>query len=216
MYDQTRAQQPADRPPDPAGRHAQGPEPLLPSDERDRIVRRLGHAVNAFTDAPREALEEAENAFDEATEALLNALAARRRVLRAGFGRTGTPRRSPPNYGSRYGSTGRSPGGCCAPEQMPRAPGRRARRLITRPPAGRGCTRPTTTLSPSRGRSPGGPPRPRPLVSVHRSAEHQESAGSEMRRLAGVGHRQRQPQDSSASSMSAWSRSTIVTPIAAA
>ncbi|MEU3298011.1 hypothetical protein ABZ722_37595 [Streptomyces longwoodensis] len=85
MYDQTRAQQPADRPPGPAGRHAQGPEPLLPSDERDRIVRRLGHAVNTFADAPSEALEEAENAFDEATEALLNALAARRRVLRAGW-----------------------------------------------------------------------------------------------------------------------------------
>ncbi|MEU5117115.1 hypothetical protein AB0G64_37245 [Streptomyces longwoodensis] len=85
MYDQTRAQQPADRPPGPTGRHTPSVEPLLPSDERDRIVRRLGHAVNTFADAPGEALEEAESAFDEATEALLNALAARRRVLRAGW-----------------------------------------------------------------------------------------------------------------------------------
>ncbi|MGW1745127.1 hypothetical protein ACWCRD_05820 [Streptomyces sp. NPDC002092] len=85
MYDQTRAQQPADRPPGPAGRRAPGPEPLLPSEERDRIVRRLGHAVNTFADAPGKALEEAENAFDEATEALVNALAARRRTLRAGW-----------------------------------------------------------------------------------------------------------------------------------
>ncbi|MBO4260051.1 hypothetical protein [Streptomyces griseorubiginosus] len=85
MYDQTRAQQPADRPPGPAGRRAPGPEPLLPPGERDTIVRHLGHAVNTFADAPREALEEAESAFDEATEALANALAERRRVLRAGW-----------------------------------------------------------------------------------------------------------------------------------
>jgi hypothetical protein len=85
MYDQTRAQQPADRPPGSADRRAPGPEPLLPSDERDKITRRLGHAVNIFADSPREAMEEAESAFDEATEALVNALAERRRVLRAGW-----------------------------------------------------------------------------------------------------------------------------------
>lgn len=82
MYDQTRAQQPADRPPGLAGRHTPGPEPLLPTDERDRIVRRLGHAVNTFADTPREALEEAESAFDEATDALMKALTERRRLLR--------------------------------------------------------------------------------------------------------------------------------------
>lgn len=85
MYDQTRAQQPADRPSGPAGRRSTGPEPLLPSAEREEIVRCLGHAVNIFADSPREALEEAEGAFDEATAQLVNALAERRRALRAGW-----------------------------------------------------------------------------------------------------------------------------------
>jgi len=85
MYDQTRAQQPADRPPARGERRATGPEPLLPSDGRGEIVRRLGHAVNAFADNPREALEEAEGALDAATAQLVNALAERRRVLRAGW-----------------------------------------------------------------------------------------------------------------------------------
>lgn len=87
MYDQTRAQQPADRPPGAgaAGRRTHGPEPLVPSDERDRIARRLGHAVNTFASTPDEALAEAEGAFDEATAALVDALAERRRVLRAAW-----------------------------------------------------------------------------------------------------------------------------------
>lgn len=85
MYDQARAQQPADRPPGLAGHRAPSTEPLLPSEERDKIARRLGHAVNTFADTPGEALEEAEGAFDEATEALVNALRERRRVLRAGW-----------------------------------------------------------------------------------------------------------------------------------
>ncbi|MFI9828110.1 hypothetical protein ACIHIX_10510 [Streptomyces sp. NPDC051913] len=85
MYDQTRAQQPADQPPGHSGRRVSGPEPLLPPDARDEIVRRLGHAVNAFTDAPREALDEAESAFDQAAEQLANALAEQRRALRVGW-----------------------------------------------------------------------------------------------------------------------------------
>ena len=85
MYDQTRAQQPADRPSAPDGRRATGPEPLLPPDGREEITRRLGHAVNTFADSPREALEEAEGAFDAATAQLVNALAERRRVLREGW-----------------------------------------------------------------------------------------------------------------------------------
>jgi hypothetical protein len=85
MYDQTRAQQPAGRTPDPAGRRGPGPEPLLPSDEQDKIVQRLRHALNTFADTPLEALEEAESAYDEATAQLVNALAERRRVLRAGW-----------------------------------------------------------------------------------------------------------------------------------
>jgi hypothetical protein len=85
MYDQTRAQQPADRLSGPGGRRATGPEPLLPSAERDEIVRRLGHAVNIFADTPREALEQAEDAFDEATDALVSALTERRRTLRVSW-----------------------------------------------------------------------------------------------------------------------------------
>ncbi|MEU3849364.1 hypothetical protein [Streptomyces sp. NPDC029554] len=94
MYDQTRAQQPSDRTPGSAGRRTQGPEPLLSSDERDRIARRLGHAVNTFADAPDEALTEAESAFDEATAALVDALAERRRVLRAAWQDQDTEARS--------------------------------------------------------------------------------------------------------------------------
>ncbi|MGW2516184.1 hypothetical protein ACWC09_03960 [Streptomyces sp. NPDC001617] len=85
MYDQTRAQQPADRPSGTVGHRATGPEPLLPSDGREEIVRRLGHAVNTFADSPREALEEAEGAFDEAAAQLANALAERRQALRAAW-----------------------------------------------------------------------------------------------------------------------------------
>ncbi|MGW7426652.1 hypothetical protein ACWGJB_42850 [Streptomyces sp. NPDC054813] len=85
MYDQTRAQQPADRSPASGGRRTTGPEPLLPPEERDEIVRRLGHAVNTFADTPREALAEAEGAFDEAAAQLTNALAELRQVLRTGW-----------------------------------------------------------------------------------------------------------------------------------
>ncbi|MER5436551.1 hypothetical protein [Streptomyces sp. NPDC002588] len=83
MYDQTRAQQPADRTRGPAERRATGPEPLLPSADRDKIVSSLQHAINTFADTPREALEEAESAYDEATAQLVSALAERRRLLRA-------------------------------------------------------------------------------------------------------------------------------------
>ncbi|MER6187441.1 hypothetical protein [Streptomyces sp. NPDC001652] len=83
MYDQTRAQQPADKSPGRADRRTPGPEPLLPADGREEIVRRLGHAVNTFADAPREALEQAEAAFDEATAQLAKVLAEQRQALRA-------------------------------------------------------------------------------------------------------------------------------------
>ncbi|AVH60799.1 MULTISPECIES: hypothetical protein [Streptomyces] len=85
MYDQTRAQQPADRPRDIAGRRAPGPAPLFPSVERDKIIRRLGRAVNTFPDTPRESLEEAQGAFDETIAQLMEALAEQRRTLRAGW-----------------------------------------------------------------------------------------------------------------------------------
>ena len=85
MYDQPRAQQPADQTRGPAERRTAGPEPLLPPAERDKIVLRLGHALNTFADTPLAALEEAESAFDEATVQLASALAERRRLLRAGW-----------------------------------------------------------------------------------------------------------------------------------
>ncbi|MFG3271985.1 MULTISPECIES: hypothetical protein [Streptomyces] len=85
MYDQTRAQQPAGRAGGSADRRTPGPEPLLPSAERDAILQRLRHALNTFADTPREAVEEAESAYDEATAQLVNALAERRRLLRAGW-----------------------------------------------------------------------------------------------------------------------------------
>lgn len=85
MYDQTRAQQPADQPRGRSGSRTAGPEPLLPPEGREEIVRRLGHAVNTFADSPREALEEAESAFDEAAAQLVAALAEQRKALRAGW-----------------------------------------------------------------------------------------------------------------------------------
>ncbi|WP_086747726.1 hypothetical protein [Streptomyces scabiei] len=85
MYDQTRAQQPADQTPAPSERRTPGTEPLFPSAEKDKILLRLRHVLNTFADTPREALEEAESAYDEVTEQLVSALAARRRVLRAGW-----------------------------------------------------------------------------------------------------------------------------------
>ncbi|MEU1474271.1 hypothetical protein ACFYZ8_22950 [Streptomyces sp. NPDC001668] len=85
MYDQTRARQPAGQTPGPAGRRGTSPEPLLPSAEQDKIVQRLRHALNTFADTPLGALEEAESAYDEATAQLVNALAERRRLLRAGW-----------------------------------------------------------------------------------------------------------------------------------
>ncbi|MDW4910310.1 hypothetical protein RB628_34530 [Streptomyces sp. ADMS] len=85
MYDQTRAQQPADQPRGSAQRRQPGPESLLPSDEQDKIVQHLQHALNTFADTPLQALEEAESAYDEATAQLVNALAERRSLLRAGW-----------------------------------------------------------------------------------------------------------------------------------
>ncbi|MCX5420589.1 hypothetical protein [Streptomyces sp. NBC_00078] len=85
MYDQTRARQSAGQTPGPAARRSPSPEPLLPSEERDKVLQCLRHALNTFDDIPLDALEEAESAYDEATAQLVNALAERRRVLRAGW-----------------------------------------------------------------------------------------------------------------------------------
>ncbi len=53
--------------------------------ERDEIVGRLGRAINHFAETPREALEEAEGAYDDAVAQLVNALAERRTLLRAAW-----------------------------------------------------------------------------------------------------------------------------------
>ncbi|MEU3255781.1 hypothetical protein [Streptomyces sp. NPDC006997] len=85
MYDQTRAQQPANQPRDATGHRASGPAPLIPAEAGDKILRRLGRAVNTFPDAPRESLEEAEGALDDAAAQLMEALAEQRRALREGW-----------------------------------------------------------------------------------------------------------------------------------
>jgi hypothetical protein len=85
MYDQTRAQQPAGQNRTPSERRTPGPEPLLPSSEREKVLQRLRHALNTFADTPHDALEEAESAYDEATAQLVTALAARRDLLRAAW-----------------------------------------------------------------------------------------------------------------------------------
>ncbi|WP_406458332.1 hypothetical protein OH768_28680 [Streptomyces sp. NBC_01622] len=85
MYDQTRAQQPAGQNRTPTERRTPGPEPLLPPAEREQVLQRLRHALNTFADTPRDALAEAESAYDEATAQLVSALAARRELLRAAW-----------------------------------------------------------------------------------------------------------------------------------
>lgn len=85
MYDQTRAQQPPSNRPGRDERRTPGPEPLLPSDERNQLSLRLQKALNTFADNPTQALEGAEAAFDEATAQLVSALAERRRVLHAAW-----------------------------------------------------------------------------------------------------------------------------------
>lgn len=85
MYDQTRAQQPPDNRPGSTGRHISAPESLLPPDARAKLAKRLHLALNTFADSPRQALEDSDGALDEITTQLVNALAERRRVLRAGW-----------------------------------------------------------------------------------------------------------------------------------
>jgi predicted transcriptional regulator len=81
MYDQTRAQQSSDQPPRRPEHRSAAPDALLPSAERDAVLDRLRKAINTFADTPREALEEAEAAFDDAAAHLAHALAERRRAL---------------------------------------------------------------------------------------------------------------------------------------
>ncbi|MEU5424921.1 hypothetical protein AB0H73_04830 [Streptomyces olivoreticuli] len=108
MYDQERAQQPPAKsrtPAEPRAPHVPHPEPprqplqpvtgtdstghipgseqLFPQDARDKLATLLQQAVNTFVDHPRQAVEEAEGAFDKAVTYLTDTLAERGRVLRA-------------------------------------------------------------------------------------------------------------------------------------
>ncbi|MER6290423.1 hypothetical protein [Streptomyces sviceus] len=84
-YDRTRARQPAGQARVSAERRRPGPRPLVPSGGQGKVLQSLRHALNTFADAPHEALEEAESAYDGATARLVSALAERRRLLRAGW-----------------------------------------------------------------------------------------------------------------------------------
>ncbi|MFJ9082846.1 hypothetical protein ACIRL3_10540 [Streptomyces sp. NPDC102384] len=111
MYDQERARQPQSKSPAPAKRYAPQPpgtepahaphEPptgaddlttpgtpdpaLLPRGQRDELAMRLRQALNTFVDSPHRAVEEADSVFADAITHLTEALAERRRVLRAGW-----------------------------------------------------------------------------------------------------------------------------------
>jgi t-SNARE complex subunit (syntaxin) len=85
MYDQARAQQPPDKNSGAVARRGQGPDSLIPAEERNRVSQRLRQALLDFAETPRQALEDAEGAFDEVTAQLADALAERRRALRAGW-----------------------------------------------------------------------------------------------------------------------------------
>ncbi|MFJ8949882.1 hypothetical protein ACIRO1_07275 [Streptomyces sp. NPDC102381] len=111
MYDQERARQPQSKSPAPAKRYASQPpgtepahaphEPptdaddlttpgtpdpaLLPWGQQDELAMRLRQALNTFVDSPHRAVEEADSVFADAITHLTEALAERRRVLRAGW-----------------------------------------------------------------------------------------------------------------------------------
>ncbi|MFJ8547535.1 hypothetical protein, partial [Streptomyces sp. NPDC093676] len=63
--------------------------PLLPRDASDELGMRLQHAVGGFVDNPREAVEEADHVMEEAAARLAEALASRRRTLKASWQDTG-------------------------------------------------------------------------------------------------------------------------------
>lgn len=64
---------------------AQAGTSLVPQDHQDELSRRMRHAVTDFVENPRRAVEEAESTFDEIIAGLTDALAERKRVLRASW-----------------------------------------------------------------------------------------------------------------------------------
>ncbi|MFZ3470034.1 hypothetical protein ACODT3_26805 [Streptomyces sp. 4.24] len=63
--------------------HAVSPVSLLAQSDRDRLTLHLQHALGAFIQNPREAVEEADTTFAEATTRVTAALVERRRVIGA-------------------------------------------------------------------------------------------------------------------------------------
>ncbi|WP_432042488.1 hypothetical protein [Streptomyces cadmiisoli] len=59
--------------------------PLLPHDETDKLAQRLQHAVAGFVDAPRAAVEEADQVLEEIAGRFTEAVARRRRTLRGSW-----------------------------------------------------------------------------------------------------------------------------------
>ncbi|MFF3245876.1 hypothetical protein ACFYWY_19535 [Streptomyces sp. NPDC002870] len=58
---------------------------LFPQGERDKLAIRLQQALNNFVENPRQAVEQADSAFDEVATHVMDTLAERRRVLRASW-----------------------------------------------------------------------------------------------------------------------------------
>ncbi|MFH8343602.1 hypothetical protein [Streptomyces sp. NPDC018045] len=81
---------PASSTPSETPGRAGSPEPLLPSDAREKLRQRLDHAVNGFVDRPREAVQEADGIYEELAALLPEALAARRRALHTSWEQGGT------------------------------------------------------------------------------------------------------------------------------
>ncbi|MFD6276434.1 hypothetical protein ACFWFI_12810 [Streptomyces sp. NPDC060209] len=59
--------------------------PLVSQDDQDKLSLRMQHAVTDFVESPRRAVEEADSTFDQIVSGLTEALAERRRVLRASW-----------------------------------------------------------------------------------------------------------------------------------
>ncbi|PWS49676.1 hypothetical protein DLE01_22340, partial [Streptomyces sp. FT05W] len=59
--------------------------PLVPRGDQDKLSQRMQHAVTDFVESPRRAVEEAESTFDQIVSGLTEALAERKRVLRASW-----------------------------------------------------------------------------------------------------------------------------------
>ncbi|MEU9611069.1 hypothetical protein AB0D56_05895 [Streptomyces sp. NPDC048209] len=70
----------------PGRREATGTgSPLVPRGDQDKLSQRMQHAMTDFVESPRRAVEEAESTFDQIVSGLTEALAERKRVLRASW-----------------------------------------------------------------------------------------------------------------------------------